>query len=136
VGVGGERLQAEAVRIEGHAGDRRGRSAGFVEYQLQRIAVQQVDAVEGRVLRRGGDLRDDLVVLGDQTRARGLRYRVGDRRNDGSASTATSGVGADIDRVKRDGSGRSSGPGDHLTRAVVVRGESQTVSAGDRGCEV
>ena len=81
-GAGGERGQAETGRIEGHARDRHGRFAGFVEHQLQRIAVQQVDAVEGRILRRGGDLRDDLVVLGDQIRTRRLRHRVGDRSRD------------------------------------------------------
>ena len=50
--------------------DRRRRLAGFVEHQFQRVAVQQVDAVEGRILRRGRDLRDDLVVLSDQTTQR------------------------------------------------------------------
>ena len=72
----------------------------------------------------------------DEGRTRGLRHRVGHRRNDRTASTATRGVGADIDRVERDGSGRSSGPGDHLTRAVIGRGEGQTVRAGDHGREV
>src|SRR5262249_58590998 len=74
VGAGDERLQAETSRVERHACDRDGRLAGFVKDQLQRIAVEQVDAVEGGVLRRGGDLRDDLVVLGDQIRTRRLRY--------------------------------------------------------------
>src|SRR5205807_7262372 len=81
VGTGSERSQAETGRVEGHAVDRRGRLAGFVEHQLQRIAVQQVDAVEGRVLRRGGDLRDDLVVLNDQRCTRRLRNRIGGRRD-------------------------------------------------------
>src|SRR5437016_1269591 len=85
-----QRSQAETGRIEGHARDRRGRLAGFVEHQLQRVAVQQVDAVEGRVLRRGGDLRNDLVVLADQRRTRGLRHRIGDWR-DGSSERRSTG---------------------------------------------
>jgi len=36
----------------------------FVEDHLQRVAIQQVDAVEGRVLCGGRDLLNDLVVLG------------------------------------------------------------------------
>jgi hypothetical protein len=53
--------QAEAGRVEGDAGDVQRRLAGFVEGQLERVAVQQVDAVERRVLRRGGDLRMMLL---------------------------------------------------------------------------
>src|SRR5579863_2818158 len=90
VGAGGERRQAETGRIERHAGDRRARFAGFVEHQLQLIAVEQVDAVEGGVLRGGGDLRQNLVVLGNQTGTRGLRHRVGDRRRRRSKCRSTS----------------------------------------------
>ena len=46
-----------------------GGRAGLVEHQLQGVAVQQVDAVEGGVLRRGVDLRQHVVVLRDQADA-------------------------------------------------------------------
>src|SRR6202035_4767988 len=114
VGAGGERLQAETGRTEGHARDRRGRFAGFVEHQLQRIAVQEVDAVEGRILRRGGDLRKDLVVLTDQRRARGLRYRIGGRR-DSSSERRSTGSAPNGNRTDR---GRS---------RVVGRGDDELV---------
>ena len=65
--------------VEGDAGDAQRRLAGFVERQLQRVAVQQVDAVEGRVLRGGVDLRQHVVVLRHQARTSGLRVRVGNR---------------------------------------------------------
>ena len=75
-----DRREAEADCVEGHAGDAQGRLAGLIEHQLQRVAVQQVDAVEGRILRRGVDLRQHVVVLRHQGCTRGLRVRVGDWR--------------------------------------------------------
>ena len=54
--------------------------AGFVEGQLEIVAVQQVDAIERCVLRRRRDLRDDVIVLLHQARANGLRSRIGNRR--------------------------------------------------------
>src|SRR5262249_37810606 len=126
VGARRERREAKAGRIEGHAGNGQGRFAGFVEDHLQRVAVQQVDAVEGGILRRGRELLNDLVVLGNQGCSSGLRRRVGYRGNDCAAGTATGGVGADIDGVKRGGSGRRGGAGDHLARAVVGRRKGQT----------
>src|SRR5262249_50398606 len=82
VGARGERAQTEARLIEGDAGDAQGGATGFVEGQLQRVAVQQVDAVERRVLRGGVDLRKHVVVLRDQACALGLRVRIGDRPGD------------------------------------------------------
>ena len=80
VGARGQRSKAEARRVEGHALDVQGGLAGLVEGQLEIVAVQQVDAVEGRILRGGGDLRDDVVVLADQVGANGLRGGIGDRQ--------------------------------------------------------
>src|SRR4029077_19083413 len=95
---GRELIKSETGRIEGHARNRQGGFSGFVENQLQRVAIQKVDAVEGRVLRRGGDLRQNLVVLGDEGRTGVLRHRVGHRRHD----CAGSGTGGrDVGRVKR-----------------------------------
>src|SRR5207249_1028648 len=132
----GERSQTKTGRIEGHAGNGQGRFAGFVEDHLQRVAVQQVNAVEGRILRRGRELRDDLVVLGDQSCSRSLRRGVGYRSGDCAAGTATGGVGADIDGVERDGSCRRGGAGDHLAGAVVGRRKGQTVRPADQGRKI
>ena len=75
--------QTEAGRIERHAGDVQRRLAGLVERQLELIAAEQVDAVERRVLRGGGDLRQDVVELAHQVAANGLRRRVDHRRRRG-----------------------------------------------------
>ena len=53
--------------------------------RFEGIAVQQVDAVERGVLRRGVDLLQDLVVLRDQAGAGRLRVRIGDRSSRGQA---------------------------------------------------
>jgi hypothetical protein len=76
VGSARQVRQTEARRIERHAGDVQGRLAGFVERQLELIAAQQVDAVERRVLRGGGDLRQDAVELVHQVAANRLRRRI------------------------------------------------------------
>src|SRR5439155_16307096 len=89
VGAGGELCKAEAIRVEADSRNRQRRLAGFVEDQLQRVAVQKVDAVERRILRRGLDLVNDLIVLSDQGGTRGLRNRVGNRCNDRTADAAT-----------------------------------------------
>ena len=65
------------------AGDVQRRLAGFVERQLELIAAEQVDAVERRVLRRGGDLGQDAVELVHQVAANGLRRRVDHRSRRG-----------------------------------------------------
>ena len=75
--------QTEARRVERHAGDAQRRLAGFVERQLELIAAEQVDAVERRVLRGGGDLRQDAVELVHQVAANRLRRRVDNRRRCG-----------------------------------------------------
>ena len=49
--------KAETRRVEVHAGDAQGRLAGLVEGQLERIAAEQVDAVEGGILCCAGDVR-------------------------------------------------------------------------------
>src|SRR5262249_36562383 len=67
VGARDQGREAETGGAEGDAGDAQRRAAGFVEGQLQRVAVQQVDAVEGGVLGRGVDLRQHVVVLRHQT---------------------------------------------------------------------
>src|SRR6185436_19116106 len=51
VRAGDQRIQAQARCIVGDAGDVERGLAGLVEGQLQVVAVQQVDAVEGRILR-------------------------------------------------------------------------------------
>ena len=61
VGAGGQAREAKSGVVEGHAGDRQLRSAGLVEGQVQGIAVQQVDAVERGILRRGVDLLQDML---------------------------------------------------------------------------
>ena len=85
VGTGGQGRQTEARVIEGDALDRQRRLAGFVEGQVQRIALEQVDAVERGILRRGVDLLQDVVVLGDQPGTGRLRVRIGHRRAPPSA---------------------------------------------------
>src|SRR5450755_5139099 len=55
--------ETKTCRIEGHAGDVQRGLAGLVERQLELIARKQVDAVERSILRRGGDLGQDVVVL-------------------------------------------------------------------------
>src|ERR1019366_4876460 len=99
----GERLQAQAGRTVGDAGEAERGFAGFVEGQLQVIAVEQVDAVEGRILRRGGDLRDDVVVLADQAGPNGLRGRIGSRRGAGAESRTTTGGKRDSTDGRRGG---------------------------------
>jgi hypothetical protein len=78
VRAGNQRSKAKARRVEGHALDSQSGLAGFVEGQLEIVAVQQVDAVERGVLRRRRDLLDDVIVLADQVGANGLRSRIGD----------------------------------------------------------
>src|SRR5581483_12397887 len=51
IGTRDQGRKTETGVVEGHALDVQGRPSGLVEHQLQRVAVQQVDAVEGRVLR-------------------------------------------------------------------------------------
>ena len=70
--------KTKAGIVEGDTGDRQLGSAGLVERQVEGIAVQQVDAVEGRVLSGGVDLIQHVVVLRDQAGAGGLRVRIGD----------------------------------------------------------
>ena len=53
--------------------------AGLVEGELEVVAVQQIDAIEGRILSRRRDLRDDVVVLGYQIGTNVLGSRVGER---------------------------------------------------------
>ncbi len=79
IGARDQGRQTEAGVVEGHALDVQGRPSGLVEHQLQGVAVQQVDAVEGGVLRRRVDLRQHVVVLRDQVGAGGLRVRIDDR---------------------------------------------------------
>src|SRR6202011_6214864 len=74
-----QRSQAEAAGVVGDAGDAERGLGGFVEGQLEVVTVQQVDAVEGRILSGCGDLRDDVVVLAHQAGTRGLRDWIGDR---------------------------------------------------------
>src|SRR5207249_10710282 len=62
-GAGGERSQAETSRVEGHSVDRRGRFASFVEHQLERVTIQQVDAVEGRIDRKSTRLNSSHVSI-------------------------------------------------------------------------
>jgi len=62
----------KAGRVEGYTLDRKRGLAGFVEGQFEVVSVQQVDAIEGRILRSRGDLRDDVVVLGHQVGTNGL----------------------------------------------------------------
>src|SRR6185312_4747578 len=122
-----ERRQSKAGIVEGHARDAERRLAGIVEHQLQRVAVQQVDAVEGRVLRRGVDLRQHVVVLRHQGYTRGLRVRVGDRRpRQCHAEESTTGRrGRTADRADRRGS-------------RVVRGDDVDLAGRgvDRGLQV
>src|SRR6185369_895559 len=81
---GDQRGETQARRIVADAGDAERGLAGLVEGQLQVVAVQQVDAVEGRILRGGGDLRDDVVVLADQVGPDSLRGCVGNRGGHGA----------------------------------------------------
>ena len=71
--------KTKAGSVEGDTGDRKLGGAGLVERQVEGIAVQEVDAVEGRILRGGVDLLQHVVVLRDQAGAGGLRVRIGDR---------------------------------------------------------
>mgnify|MGYP003694534845 CR=1 FL=1 len=59
------------------------RGAGLVEGQPELIAVEQVDAVEGGVLRSGGDLVQDVVVLLHQVGPNQLRRRIHNRSTGG-----------------------------------------------------
>ena len=79
VGARGQRSKAEAGRVEGDAVDGERGLGGFVEGQLEVVTIQQIDAVEGRILRGCRDLRDDVVVLAHQAGANGLRSRIGNR---------------------------------------------------------
>src|SRR5207302_9661345 len=98
--------------------------AGFVEGQLEVITIQQVDAVEGRILRGRRDLRDDVVVLTDQVGADGLRGRIGNRSDYGAERQgAAAGVGIN-NRTNRGRSG------------VVCRGDHQLAGAVDAGRQV
>src|SRR6202011_3176197 len=85
-----QRSKAEAAGVVGDAGDVERGLGGFVEGQLEVVAIQQVDAVEGRILRRRRDLRDDVVVLAHQAGTRGLRDWIGHRRG-GSCERRTTG---------------------------------------------
>ena len=81
----GQRSKAKAHRVEGHALNVQRGLAGLVKGQLEIIAVQQIDAVEGRILRRRRDLRDDVVVLLHQARTNVLGSRIGERFAGGAA---------------------------------------------------
>ena len=74
-----QRSKAKAGRVESHALNVQRGLAGLVEGQLEIIAVQQIDAVERRILRRRRDLRDDVVVLLHQARTNVLGSRIGER---------------------------------------------------------
>src|ERR1700738_3832287 len=76
----GQRRQAQAAGAVGDAGDAERGLCGFVEGQLEVVTIQQVDAVEGRILSGRRDLRDDVVVLADQAGTRGLRDWIGSWR--------------------------------------------------------
>src|SRR5206468_12665112 len=80
-----QRGKAKAAGTVGHALDVQRRLAGLVEGQLEVVAVQQVDAVERSILRGGGDLGDDVVVLADQVGTDGLGGGVRHRGGDGQA---------------------------------------------------
>src|SRR5581483_586273 len=66
-----------ARRRVGETVDRHRRRAGFVEVDLEIVAVQQVNAVEPRVLGQLVDLREQVVELGGEVRTsrriRGLK---------------------------------------------------------------
>ncbi len=69
-------VQTQAFWPEADARDADVGLAGFVEHQLQRVAVEQIDTVVRRILRGGDDLLDNLVVLIDQAGAGVLRVRI------------------------------------------------------------
>src|SRR5262249_26803572 len=133
VGAAGERRQTEAGRVEGDAGDAQGRAAGFVERQLQGVAVQQVDAVEGRVLRRGVDLRQHVIVLRHQART----GRLGVRTGNGSRRGKRTARGRVIERRAR-GRRRRTGQCGDRRRSRVVRGRDVELAGRgvDRGLQV
>ena len=79
-------------------GDAQRRLAGFVEGQLQRIALEQVDAVERRFLRTGVDLLQHVVVLRHQAvtdRPAVDRATAAGRRQSGERRTRGGGGSAD-----------------------------------------
>ena len=70
--------KTKAGIVEGDTGGRKLGGAGLVERQVEGIVVQQVDAVEGRILSGGVDLIQHVVVLRDQAGGGRLRVRIGD----------------------------------------------------------
>src|SRR5205814_9245407 len=84
-----QRTKAEARRVISDAANGKGGLGGFVEGQLDVITIQQIDAVEGRLLSGCRDLRDDAVVLVHQTGANGLRGRIGNRGGRASERRST-----------------------------------------------
>src|SRR6266436_6233348 len=124
-----QRSKAKAGRVEGHALNGQSGLAGLVEGQLEVIAVQQVDTVERSVLRRGGNLRNDVVVLADQVGTNGLRSRIGERLARGTAGGRNKGrCIATTDRNGVRGRGRSRRKG--LACIVVGGGERDGAVAG------
>src|SRR5206468_938018 len=99
--------------------------------QLEVVAVEQVDAVERRILRRGRDLRDDVVVLLDQAGANGLRSGIRKRLAGRAAGRRDQreGAGAAQRNVVR---GSRGAEGERLARIVVGGGEGQRTVAGQR----
>src|SRR6266446_4497713 len=123
VRAGDQRSKAKACRVEGHSLDGQSGLTGLVEGQLEVIAIYQVDAVERRVLRRGGDLCNDVIVLGDQVGTNGLRGRIGNRGGNGAESQRT-GAGTGIANGTDGGRGRVVGRGDdELVGAVEAGGQ-------------
>jgi hypothetical protein len=83
-----------ASRVENHALDRQRRFAGLVEGQLELIAIEQVDTVVRSILRRGGDLVQDVVVLIDQVGTGPERNRIHHRRRSSQAVEGLAGEGS------------------------------------------
>ena len=123
VGARGQRGKAEAGRVEGDTVDGECGLGGFIEGQLEVVAIQQIDTVEGQILRGCRDLRDDVVVLAHQAGANCLRSRIGGR----------CGYSAE-----RRGTGRAKGNRTDRGRKHVVarRGEDQIVAGVEAGGEV
>src|SRR6266446_6791626 len=141
VRAGDQRSKAKACRVEGHSLDGQSGLTGLVEGQLEVIAIYQVDAVERRVLRRGGDLCNDVIVLGDQVGTNGLRGRIGNRGGNGAESQRT-GAGTGIANGADSGRGRVVGRGDdelvgavEAGRQVVGRQSSVQLGEGLAGAE-
>src|SRR5205814_1888088 len=116
-------------RVESDATDVERGLGGFVEGQLEVVAKQQVDTVEGRILGGGRDLRDDAVVLVHQAGANGLRSRIGDWRTRGAAGRSDKGCrisAADRDVIRGCGCSRCQ----RLACIVVGGGQRDGAVAG------